>query len=78
MSRLIFFAALGLLAYLLIKRLRAPQDPAPKRNQSPRKPAGEAMIACVYCGLNIPLSESVKNHDGRYYCSEEHSRLAAK
>jgi uncharacterized protein len=41
-----------------------------------RKPAaaGEAMVRCDYCGLNVPKSEAL-DADGRWYCSDAHRRL---
>jgi uncharacterized protein len=37
--------------------------------------AGESMVACRVCGLNVPRSEAVV--DGEHsYCSEEHRRQA--
>jgi uncharacterized protein len=38
-------------------------------------PPAERMVACGHCGLNLPQSEALER-SGRFYCSEEHRRLA--
>jgi uncharacterized protein len=38
-------------------------------------PAVERMVACGHCGLNLPQSEALES-GGRFYCSEDHRRLA--
>jgi uncharacterized protein len=40
-------------------------------------PPAERMVACGHCGINLPQSEALEN-DGRFYCSEEHLRLAGR
>jgi uncharacterized protein len=41
----------------------------------PSKPEAERMVACGHCGINVPQSEALEAR-GRFYCSEEHRRLA--
>jgi uncharacterized protein len=41
----------------------------------PRAPAVERMVPCAHCGLNLPEREALPVA-GRFYCSEEHRRLA--
>ena len=41
----------------------------------PPKPEAERMVACGHCGINVPQSEALEAR-GRFYCSEEHRRLA--
>jgi uncharacterized protein len=43
------------------------------RRQAP--PPAERMVACGHCGVNLPQSEALESR-GRFYCSEEHRRLA--
>ncbi len=40
-----------------------------------RSPPPERMVACGHCGVNVPQSEALESR-GRFYCSEEHRRLA--
>lgn len=43
-----------------------------------REPApSERMLACARCGLHLPESEGLHDHDG-FYCCEEHRRLGVK
>ena len=37
--------------------------------------AAERMVACGYCGVNQPVSESILAN-GRYYCCAEHRQHA--
>ncbi len=32
----------------------------------------EAMLQCAYCGVHIPVSESIVTPSGAVFCSEEH------
>jgi uncharacterized protein len=41
----------------------------------PSRPQAERMVACGHCGINVPQSEALEDR-GRFYCSEEHRRLA--
>lgn len=36
----------------------------------------ERMVACSFCGVNQPLSESIQS-SGRYFCCVEHQRAAS-
>jgi uncharacterized protein len=55
--------------------LRA-QRSASKRSSTNATADPETMVSCTYCGLHVPLKESVSG-GGRYYCGEEHRRLDA-
>src|SRR5262249_6379021 len=47
-----------------------------RRGSLPRSPRpAERMVACGQCGINVPQSEALESR-GRFYCSEEHRRLA--
>jgi uncharacterized protein len=74
MSRLIFFIAVMVVVYLLLKsyRSRIPGEHPPKRTEPPPARA-EDMVRCVQCGVHLPRSESIMA-GGNFYCSEEHRR----
>jgi uncharacterized protein len=38
--------------------------------------AGESMVPCAHCGVNVPRSEALESA-GRFFCSEEHRRAAS-
>jgi uncharacterized protein len=47
----------------------------PRAESAPEKSA-EPMVPCVHCGVNLPRSEALES-GGRFYCNEEHRRLAS-
>lgn len=62
---------------LLRGRSAPPAGPAPGGRTQKRaaKPAPDAIVACVHCGLHLPGAEAVAGADGQPYCSDAH-RLA--
>jgi uncharacterized protein len=74
MGRILFFVVLGIGLYIAFRILRGGQQ----RDSATRPPkpsaAGEAMVRCDHCGLNVPKSEALAE-GGRWYCSDEHRRL---
>lgn len=74
MARILFFVVLGIGMYVAFRIWRSGQQ----RGSAARPPkaagAGEAMIRCDRCGLNVPKSEAVAD-GSRWYCSEDHRRL---
>lgn len=74
MSRLIFFIAVMVVVYLLLKsyRSRISGESAPGRTEPPPARA-EDMVRCVQCGVHLPRSESIMA-GGNFYCCEEHRR----
>ena len=59
--------------WLFNARRRGRTDRPPK---APRPPADAAkMIACVHCGVHLPLPDALMDPAGRPYCTEAH-RLA--
>jgi len=74
MGRIAFFLLLGIGLYVAYRVWRGGQ----RRNPGPRSAeptaAGEAMVRCEHCGLNLPRSEALAD-DHRWYCSEAHRRL---
>lgn len=71
MGKLLVLLLLALGAYLVFKGVTRPR-PRPPRDAT--KGAGERMVTCARCGLNLPESDSL-SADGRFYCSEAHRRL---
>jgi uncharacterized protein len=71
LSKLIFLLIAAAVVYVVIRGMI-------RKNAARRAPPpAERMVACVHCGINLPQSEAVEN-GGRFYCSEEHRRLAAR
>lgn len=49
-----------------------------QRPATPKERTAERMVACAYCALNQPVSESILAKDGQYYCGPEHQQRAAE
>ena len=72
MSKLLLFALLGLLAYLMLRGMGRPKG----RGVPGQRPA-EDMVACARCGLNLPATESLRS--GKHgYCCEAHRVLGPR
>jgi uncharacterized protein len=73
MSRLLFFAAIAAVVYVLLKtyrnRLSGGKTPGGGEEPTP----AENMVRCVYCGVHLPKSESMLA-DGQFYCCDAHRR----
>ncbi len=70
MTRLLLLLALGVIAYLLLRRWLA-------RNSSATPPPAYApMVSCMSCGLHLSRDTAIER-DGRYYCSHEHADQSA-
>ncbi|VVC85333.1 PP0621 family protein [Sideroxydans sp. CL21] len=67
MSRLLFFLAVIILVYLLLRSYRRQS----LRQDTP--PSAEEMVRCVKCGVHLPKSESILA-GGNFYCSDAHRR----
>lgn len=75
MAKLIFFLLLVVVALLVLKSIgRASARKGEAENEPGHGPA-ERMVRCAHCGVNLPQSESLAA-DGKYFCCEEHRRLA--
>ncbi|MCS6944510.1 MAG: PP0621 family protein [Sutterellaceae bacterium] len=72
MGRILFWVLLGLAIYLLWRWFVA-QSRRPHRAAGPK--AGEPMVACEVCRLNVPRSEAVQAR-GHFFCCDEHRRQA--
>lgn len=70
MGKLILFLLVAVAVYWW---LRKPRTTAPRSRPAAADQA-EAMVSCAYCGLHVPLGESIVA-DGRHYCSAEHRDL---
>lgn len=70
---LILLFAVLLLVWLLFGRKRVPRDTAgPDRpTRGGTTASAEGMVACAYCGVNVPVSEAV-HRDGLAYCGAAH------
>lgn len=71
MRLLIVFALFGLFWWLL-RRMAA----AHRQRRKPSEKEPESMVTCAYCGVNQPVSESLRVGE-RYYCCPEHRHAAA-
>lgn len=66
MSRLLFFAAIAGLIYLVLRSYR--NNSTPPTQQPPRS---EDMVKCAQCGVHVPKGESVQAQ-GRNFCCAAH------
>ena len=70
MSKLVLLIIAAVVIYFVVtgaaRRHRARAEPKP----------AEPMVACAHCGVNLPRSEALEAQ-GRFFCSEEHRRLAS-
>ena len=73
MSRILFWIVLGLVAYAALRWWQRQRRNAPGGAPPRAAAAGESMVACAICGLNVPRSEAVLAGT-RAYCCEEHRR----
>ena len=73
MGKLLVLVLVVLVAYAFVKAL------AGKSRASGRSGAraGERMVPCSQCGVNLPVSEALSS-SGRYFCSDEHRREFGK
>lgn len=70
MVKFLFLTLIGIVLYLVLTRAKRP----PPERREPERPSDEAMVRCAYCGIHVPMGESLPGGDRRY-CSEEHRRL---
>jgi uncharacterized protein len=70
MNKLLLFAVICFVVYLLIK------GRGRKQGSSSGQPPAESMVSCARCGLYLPIRESLER-DGRRYCCQEHLRADA-
>jgi uncharacterized protein len=70
--KIILFLLLAIAVYWWLRMRRS----AVGRDDAKAPDDAETMVSCTYCGLHVPLKESVAG-GGRYYCGEEHRQLDA-
>ncbi|MGB7542765.1 MAG: PP0621 family protein [Burkholderiales bacterium] len=73
MSKLLLLIVAVVVIYILIKGAARNRDTGA---DSAGTAAAESMVPCAQCGVNLPRSEALEAQ-GRFYCSEEHRRLAS-
>lgn len=76
MSRLLFFLLLGVAIYVGYTWWLRQQRDARRRAMEQMR-AGETMVRCEVCGVNLPQSDALsgpQSSDGtsRWYCCEAH------
>jgi uncharacterized protein len=69
MSRLIFFLAIAVVVYLLVKSYR--KNATGKNGSGVDEAVAEDMVRCAHCGVHLPKGESVQA-DAKYFCSAGH------
>lgn len=65
MTRMLLLLAIGVIAFLLLRRLFARPDRG-------TPPAFVSTVSCMSCGLHLPKDSAIER-DGRYFCSREHA-----
>jgi uncharacterized protein len=74
MGRILFFVVLGVGLYVAFRIWRGSRQRGATAPPEKAAAAGEAMVRCDHCGLNVPKSEALAAGE-RWYCSENHRRL---
>ncbi|HEY0268206.1 MAG TPA: PP0621 family protein [Methyloradius sp.] len=69
MLKILFLALAIWIVISILKSYSRNVDSAVKKPVNP-----ENMVQCAECGVHLPKSDSV-SHQGKYYCSEGHSKL---
>lgn len=70
MARLITFLAIGFFIWLLWRGFARGREVRDESAKAPaRDAAGEDMVACARCGVNMPRSEA-REQSGAYYCRD--------
>jgi uncharacterized protein len=65
MTRMLLLIAIGVIAFLIIRRFLArPDRTAP--------PAFVPMVSCMTCGLHLPKQNAIER-EGKHYCCREHA-----
>lgn len=74
MGKLLILVVVVLVAYAFVKALAAKGRAS---GAAPKQRAGERMVPCSHCGINLPESEALTAGE-RYFCSDEHRRQFGK
>jgi len=70
MGKLLVLVLVVLVAYAFVKALAAKSRPS---RGAPKQHAGERMVPCSQCGINLPESEALAA-GAHYFCCDEHRR----
>lgn len=73
MKYLLWIALIAILYWTLRKSRNPRKDADPCAPPAQRAP--ERMVCCAYCGVNLPVSESVPGKDC-HFCSIDHRQAA--
>jgi uncharacterized protein len=68
-SKLLLLVIAAAVVYFLVSGYARKRD-----RRASAAPAGEAMVPCAHCGVNVPRSEALEGA-GRFFCSEDHRRI---
>jgi uncharacterized protein len=68
-SKLLLLIIAAAVVYFLVSGYSRKRD-----RSGSAAPAGESMVPCAHCGVNVPRSEAVEGA-GRFFCCEEHRRI---
>jgi uncharacterized protein len=71
--RYIFFIVAAAIVFLLLKSYRNRAHGERPSGGNPHAGQAENMVRCVYCGVHLPMSESIMS-GGKYYCCEAHRK----
>jgi uncharacterized protein len=80
LAKFLLLIALIIVVYLLFRgfrRVESQQQPSPPPAPQHSATAGEDMVRCTVCGVNLPRSESFISR-GKFFCSDEHRRLGVE
>jgi uncharacterized protein len=80
LAKFLLLIALIIVVYLLFRgfrRVESQQQPSPPPSPQHSAAAGEDMVRCTVCGVNLPRSESFISR-GKFFCSDEHRRIGVE
>ena len=77
MSKLFLLVLAAFVLYLLVKGFGRKASASARKPKEHASPAGERMVGCAHCGINLPQTEALEE-DGAYFCGEAHRRLGAR
>lgn len=71
MARLLLLVIIGLLGWLLVKKLTSALSKSSRKpsEDRPAPPVAEDMVPCRHCGVNLPRSDA-RLVEGAYECAD--------